>query len=129
MLCYLRLSTLGRVSAISGALISPTPLEYPVHHPPATRVASGTSYIAQTKMSLRDRMSTQNAVQLLSIGTTLGLVTASSTSGGKYNFPLMVSPIVPIYTVYNADYQLFGLVSHETSSNVLLHQVSYPLIC
>ena len=126
MLCYLRLSTLGRVSAISGALISPTLV-------PCTSNSSSfkylTSYIAQIKMSLRDRMSTQNAVQLLSIGTTLGLVTASSTSGGKYNFPLMVSPVVPIYTVYNADYQLFGLISHETSSNVLLHQVSYPLVC
>lgn len=44
-------------------------------------------------MSFRDRMSTQNAVQLLSIGTTLGLITAASTNGKKYNFPLMVSSV------------------------------------
>lgn len=43
-------------------------------------------------MSLRDRMSAQSPIQLLSIGTTLGLITASSTTGGKYNFPLLVSP-------------------------------------
>jgi len=50
-------------------------------------------------MSLRDRMSTQNAVQLLSVGTTLGLITAASTTGGKYNFPLMVCP--PSFTSYD----------------------------
>ena len=72
-------------------------------------------------MSLRDQMSAQNPVQLLSIGATLGMVI-----GGKYNFALLVCSFAPPDL---ADYQLFGLVGHEvSSSNILLRQVSLPII-
>lgn len=41
-------------------------------------------------MSLQDRLASQNAAQMLSIGAGLSLVTAAAAGGKKYNFPLIV---------------------------------------
>ncbi|OCF37177.1 hypothetical protein I317_00099 [Kwoniella heveanensis CBS 569] len=54
-------------------------------------------------MSLQDRLGTQDALSLLTTGTSLALVTAGSTTGFGYNFPLM----------------LFGIVAHEMHSTTV----------
>ncbi|WVQ96497.1 hypothetical protein IAU59_003602 [Kwoniella sp. CBS 9459] len=54
-------------------------------------------------MSFQDRLGTQDALSLLTTGTSLALVTAGSTTGFGYNFPLM----------------LFGIVAHEMQSTTV----------
>ncbi|WVF68982.1 hypothetical protein IAT40_003756 [Kwoniella sp. CBS 6097] len=54
-------------------------------------------------MSFQDRLGTQDALSLLTTGTSLALVPAGSTTGFGYNFPLM----------------LFGIVAHEMQSTTV----------
>ncbi|KAK6908007.1 hypothetical protein I203_102008 [Kwoniella mangroviensis CBS 8507] len=54
-------------------------------------------------MSLQDRLASQDALSLLTTATSLALVTAGSTTGFGYNFPLM----------------LFGIVAHEMHSTTV----------
>ncbi|KAK4684976.1 hypothetical protein P7C73_g5179, partial [Tremellales sp. Uapishka_1] len=55
-------------------------------------------------MSLQDRLSSQDPLQLLGTGASIALVVAASRSGSSYNFPLM----------------LFGLVAHEMHSSTTI---------
>ncbi|WWC62785.1 uncharacterized protein I303_105382 [Kwoniella dejecticola CBS 10117] len=54
-------------------------------------------------MSLQDRLGSQDSLSLLTTATSLALVTAGSTTGFGYNFPLM----------------LFGIVAHEMHSTTV----------
>ncbi|WWC70950.1 uncharacterized protein I206_104902 [Kwoniella pini CBS 10737] len=54
-------------------------------------------------MSLQDRLASQESLSLITTATGLSLITAGSTTGFGYNFPLM----------------LFGIISHEMHSTTI----------
>ncbi|CAD6582221.1 MAG: hypothetical protein TREMPRED_003239 [Tremellales sp. Tagirdzhanova-0007] len=85
-------------------------------------------------MSLQDRLGSQEALPLLTAAASLSLITASSITGGNYNFPLMLFGIVAYemrssnnpfrqflsLTVFTAVFDLFALFTHPLSGLITL---------
>ncbi|WRT67958.1 uncharacterized protein IL334_004932 [Kwoniella shivajii] len=93
-------------------------------------------------MSLQDRLSAQDSLSLLTTATSLALVTAGSTTGFGYNFPLMLfgivahemhSSTVPFrqflnLVLFTAIFDLWSLLSHKFSFFILLFSILLFLI-
>ncbi|WWC88648.1 uncharacterized protein L201_003561 [Kwoniella dendrophila CBS 6074] len=93
-------------------------------------------------MSLQDRLASQDSLALLSTATSLALVTAGSTTGFGYNFPLMLfgivahelhSTTVPFrqflnLILFTAFFDLYSLLFHSYSFFILLFSILLFLI-
>ncbi|KAK8858733.1 hypothetical protein IAR55_002962 [Kwoniella newhampshirensis] len=85
-------------------------------------------------MSLQDRLASQDALQLLTTATSLALVTAGSTTGFSYNFPLMLFGVLAhelrsstapfrqflILILFTGIFDIYALLFHTYSSLILL---------
>ena len=94
-----------------------------VEHRIRYRIYSSTTTTHTLKMSLQDRLASQDASMLLGLGASLSLV-YSSHPAGVTNFALFVRA-QPERARDVADAQLFGIVAYEMrSSTVPFRQVS-----
>ncbi|ORY25943.1 hypothetical protein BCR39DRAFT_542675 [Naematelia encephala] len=93
-------------------------------------------------MSLQDRLSSQDALQLLTTAASLSLITATSVTGATYNFPLMLFGIVAhemrsstapfrqflVIILFTAIFDLYTLLTHSLHGFVLLISVLLALL-
>ncbi|WVQ83058.1 hypothetical protein IAT38_005196 [Cryptococcus sp. DSM 104549] len=93
-------------------------------------------------MSLIDRLSTQDTMQLLTTGAGLALVTAGSQTGFAYNFPLMLFGILAlelqsstapfrqflILILFTGLIDIYTLLFHKLSTLVLLISILLTLL-